>query len=242
MRILLVDDAVSLIRLYATSIEQRLGHRVVVVHSPAEAMHLWDPPGRGRDSDAVSDPFDLAIVDLAFPRERDTGLSALHFIHSHSPQTRLGVLTQGDVWTEAVLRDAWELLPLRLMLSKGVDLDKQMESIRRILQGGEVEVDPVLRPLLPASVNTWRTPQSFRRLVCHQGHAKLWRALMDATEVPTYLGVARECGLSINTIKNYRTQLLGELEFHGLEAAGLSEMREFAQRCRPFLEPYLLTH
>lgn len=241
MRILLVDDAVSLIRLYATSIEQRLGHRVVVAHSPQEVVRLWEPQGRGRDPEAVSDPLDLAIVDLAFPRERDTGLSALHFIHSHSPQTRLGVLTQGDVWTEAVLRDAWELLPIRLLLSKGGDLDRQLESINRIVQGGEIEVDPTLRPLLPTTANTWRTPQSFRRLVSHQGHAKLWRALMDGAESPTYVGVAHACGLSVNTIKNYRSQLVSELEFHGLEAAGLSEMRDFAQRCRPFLEPYLLS-
>ena len=51
--------------------------------------------------------------------------------------------------------------------------------------------------------------------------------------------MATATGLKLNTIKNYRAQLISELALHGVDDAGLSEMRRFAQRCRPFLDPYL---
>lgn len=248
-RILLVDDATSLIELFAQAVSAGLGHTVTVIGSVADVRHLVESSAapassrtgsQQRVSNSVATPFDLAIVDLAFPAERETGLSALYEIHQRSPQTILGILTQGDGWTEPILRDAWDLLPIKVLISKGSPLGYQISQIDTVLKRGIAEVDPLLRMLLPAERNPWRTPHNFGRLVLHRGHAKLWAALLEIGEVPTYDEVAQHSGLSVNTIKNYRTQLLGELKLHGLNSLGLREMSEFAQRCRPFLTPFLI--
>jgi DNA-binding NarL/FixJ family response regulator len=256
-QILLVDDAASLIDLFGRAITLELGHEVTVVNSVAQVALLWDSPKRKtsaarsprtaetqRSSEQTRDhrcdlAFDLAIVDLAFPAENDTGLSALYEIHRRSPETRLGILTQGDHWTEAILRDAWDLMPIKLILSKSAGLQFQLSQIQSVLIRGHIEVDPGLRVLLPSHRNPWRTPHNFSRLILHQGHVKMWRALLEIGEFPTYLGVAEHSGLSVNTVKNYRAQLLGELALHGVRSPGLSEMGEFAQRCRAFLLPFL---
>jgi DNA-binding NarL/FixJ family response regulator len=248
-QILLVDDATSLIELFAQAVATVLGHETTVVGSIAEVRQLFTPCAhpdsrrsstQRRNSTAQVAPFDLAIVDLAFPAERDTGLSALWEIHHRSPRTALGILTQGDGMTEPILRDAWELLPIKIVLSKGSSLGFQISQIESVLNRGFAEVDPLLSMLLPAERNPWRTPHNFGRLVMHRGHAKLWQALLAIGEVPTYDEVAQHSGLSVNTIKNYRTQLLGELKLHGLNSLGLREMSEFARRCRPFLTPFLI--
>jgi DNA-binding NarL/FixJ family response regulator len=252
-QILLVDDAASLIDLFGRAITLELGHEVTVINSVAQVARLWDGPKRKtstarsprsaatqRSAERTHDHrFDLAIVDLAFPAENDTGLSALYEIQKRSPQTRLGILTQGDNWTEAILRDAWDLMPIKLILSKSAGLQFQLSQIQSVLIRGHVEVDPGLRVLLPAHRNRWRTPHNFSRLILHQGHVKMWRALLEIGEFPTYIAVAEHSGLSVNTVKNYRAQLLGELALHGVRSPGLSEMGEFAQRCRAFLLPFL---
>jgi DNA-binding NarL/FixJ family response regulator len=243
-RILLADDAASMIELFGQAITRELKHDVTAVNSVAQVMHLWDSPRR-KSAIARAAPegaphrFDLAIVDLAFPAENDTGLSALYEIHRRSPQTRLGIFTQGDSWTEAILRDAWDLLPIKLVLSKTAGLRNQLSQIQSVLSRGHVEIDPALRMLLPAQRNPWRTPHNFSRLILHQGHVKMWRALIEIPEFPTYAEVANHAGLSVNTVRNYRAQLLGELALHGVGTPGLREMGEFAQRCRAFLSPFL---
>ena len=240
-RILLVDDAAALISLFAQAITAELGHEVTTVSSIAEVRELSELTARVSSRRTRSpQPFDLAIVDLAFPAERDTGLSALYEIHHRSPGTTLGILTQGDGWTEAILRDAWDLLPIKVVMSKASALGYQISQIDTVLRLGVAAVDPLLAMLLPTERNPWRTQQNFARLVMHRGHAKLWSALLALEETPTYDEVAHHSGLSVNTIKNYRTQLLGELKLHGLQALGLREMSEFARRCRPFLTPYLI--
>jgi DNA-binding NarL/FixJ family response regulator len=233
-RILLVDDATSLIELFGQAITNTLGHQVTVVNSIAQVAQIWDSR---RNTEPAT--FDLAIVDLAFPAEHDTGLSALHEIHLQSPTTLLGILTQGDSWTEAVLRDAWDLLPIKVVMSKSAGLEMQLKQIQSALRKGPTAIDPALRMLLPAERNPWRTPHNFGRLVLHQGHVKMWTALLQTEDVPTYSKVAQCSGLSVNTVKNYRAQLLGELTLHGLRSPGLHEMSEFAQRCRVFLAPFL---
>jgi hypothetical protein len=45
--------------------------------------------------------------------------------------------------------------------------------------------------------------------------------------------------LKLNTVKNYRSQLLPELRVHRLDDPSLREMQEFAWRCRSFLRPYV---
>jgi DNA-binding NarL/FixJ family response regulator len=250
-KILLVDDAASLIELFGRAITSELGHEVTVMNSVAEVSRFWEgslkAQGRsaGKDTEKSaqrsggSSLFDLAMVDLAFPGEQDTGLSALYEVHRHSPETALGILTQGDVWTAAVLRDAWELLPICAVLSKGAPLRTQLSQIDAVVRRKRVVVDPSMQVLLPSNPNPWRTPQNFARLVAHRGHAKLWKALLELEGAPSYHEVAAQSGLSVNTVKNYRTQLVGELKLHGLNDSGLREMSEFARRCRPFLVPFL---
>jgi DNA-binding NarL/FixJ family response regulator len=246
-KILLVDDAASLIKLFGEAITSELGHEVTVMNSISEVAKFWDravklsekPSGKAVGKSGMPPRFDLAIVDLAFPVEQDTGLSALYEIHHHSPETALGILTQGDLWTAAVLRDAWELLPISAVLSKAAPLKSQLSQIEAVVRRNRVIVDPSMRMLLPSHPNPWRTPQNFARLVVHQGHAKLWRALLELEGFPSYHEVAELSGLSVNTVKNYRTQLLGELKLHGLKDSGLREMSDFARRCRPFLVPFL---
>lgn len=231
--ILMVDDASSLAELFGAAIGQHLGHEVTVVIAVADVPDLLD------EVDAGAPPPDLALVDLSFPQERVTGLEALAIIHRRSPSTKLAIVTQGDEWVAEVLRDAWELLPIVTVISKTAPLDYQLGAIERVLTEGEAPVDPAIQPLLPAVRPAWRTPERFALLIQHQGHAKVWSALMDPELDATYREVSERTGLKLNTIKNYRTQLLSELGLHGLEDPSLREMQDFALRCRPFLEPYV---
>jgi hypothetical protein len=87
-------------------------------------------------------------------------------------------------------------------------------------------------------------------------HARPGRRLRDVDrfvgEVPPEIGgeladgiasgsahVVERTGLRLNTVKNYRAQLVPDLELHGLRDPSLKEMGEFAQRCQSFLVPYL---
>lgn len=227
-RLLLIDDAAALAELFAEAIQLRLAHEVHVVVALSDvAEALRDLP-----------PIDLALVDLSFPQERGSGLDALVEVHRNSPGTKLAVITQGDEWVANLLRDAWELLPVATVISKSAPLAYQLGAIDRVLNEGSAPVDPAIRPLLPSRRSPLRTPESFASLVQHGGHAKLWRALLDIDD-PTYKELADASGLKLNTVKNYRAQLLTELSFHGLHDPSLKEMGEFARRCRSFLSPHL---
>ena len=103
---------------------------------------------------------------------------------------------------------------------------------------GTAPPDPAIQPLLPKVRNSRRSPERFAALVQHAGHAKLWRALLDEPDV-SYKALADRSGLKLNTLKNYRAQLVGELETHGLTDPPLREMRAFALRCEPFLRPFV---
>ena len=228
-RTLLVDDAAALAELFAHTLDERLGHDVTVSVSVADV-----------ETRLQAAPFDLAIVDMSFPQEDATGLDALAQIHAHSPNTLLAIMTQGDSWVGAMLRDAWDLLPIATIISKTAPLDYQLDMISTVLTDGEAAPDPAIQTLLPATRNTDRTPQSFADLIHHQGHAKVWRVLMDRHFDATYKNVADSTGLKLNTIKNYRTQLLNELRVHGLSDPSLREMQAFAWRCRAFLAPHVI--
>jgi DNA-binding NarL/FixJ family response regulator len=226
-RILLVEDTASLAELFAEAIETRLGHSVkvcIAVEDVEDAL----PEG----------PFDLAVVDLSFSHEHATGLDALAAIHHSSPETRLSIMTQGDGHVAGVLRDAWDLLPIATVISKTAPVDYQLRMIEEVLDTGFSPVDPAIQPLLPAQRNPARGEQ-FGRLIQHQGHAKVWRVLMDVRVEATYKHLADNTGLKLNTVKNYRTQLLPELRVHGLRDPTLREMQDFAWRCRAFLRPYV---
>lgn len=232
-RILLVDDAASLARLFADEVQRTLDHEVVVATTLHEVPPLLDGLG-------PSCAFDLALVDLSFPKERATGLDALVHIHRACPATTLAILTQGDEWVAETLRDAWDLLPLATVMSKSAPLEVQLRTIELVLSTGTAAPDPAIQPLLPAGRPGRRQHTDFGRLVHHQGHAKVWAALIDADDEATYRAIAKSTGLKLNTIKNYRAQLLPELAAHGLPEASLREMQDFAVRCRAFLRPHLL--
>jgi DNA-binding NarL/FixJ family response regulator len=231
VRILLVDDATAVTELFGSVLERELGCEVVVAASPGGVgEHLRAGP-----------PVAMAVVDLSFPHDRANGLDALVAIHAHDPATRLVILTQGDDWVADLLRDAWEALPLAGAVSKSTPTDGQVELLRRILRDGSAPPDPVLQPWLPRERSPWRTAEGFGRLVQHVGHAKLWQALIDGEVEPSYRDLANATGLKLNTLKNYRAQLLGELALHGLDDPSMHEMQAFAKRCRPLLAPHLVT-
>jgi DNA-binding NarL/FixJ family response regulator len=226
--LLIVDDASALAELFADAIRERLGYPVTVSVAIAGV------------SEALStiDHLALAIVDLSFPQEAGSGLDALAEIHRACPDAKLAIITQGDAWVAQTLRDAWELLPIATVISKSAPLAYQLEAIRQVVTVGSAQVDPAIQPLLPALRSPHRTAARFGLLVQHAGHAKLWTALLIASD-PSYKQIADLSGLKLNTVKNYRAQLLSELAFHGLLDPSLRQMQDFARRCRSFLVPFL---
>lgn len=227
--LLIVDDAQALTELFAEAIRAGGGHGVHIVNRIADVPAvLADHPG-----------IDLALVDLSFPQQGGSGLDALATIHTTSPTTALAIVTQGDEWVAQLLRDAWELLPIATVISKSAPLQFQLDAIEQVLRTGSSPVDPAIQPLVPAVKPAMRTVARFAELVPHAGHAKLWAALLEASPEATYKQIADATGLRLNTVKNYRASLLGELALHGLDDPGLAEMREFAVRCRPFLLPHV---
>ncbi len=226
--LMLVDDASALAELFAQAIEARLGHSVTVAVSIAGVEEAL----------ASIDLLDLALVDLSFPQESGTGIDALAEVHRARPDTRLAIITQGDDWVAQVLRDAWELLPITTVISKSAPLTFQLAAIEQVITTGSAPVDPAIQPLLPAQRNAYRTIERFSALVQHAGHAKLWSALLEAGD-PTYKQIADLSGLKLNTVKNYRAQLLPELAVHGMNDPTLRQMQDFARRCKSFLLPYL---
>ena len=228
-RLLIVDDAEALTTLFGRAVHESLGLDVVVVSDLSELIEILEP----------DHPFDLALVDLSFPGQGGSGIDGLVEIQRQCPSTKLAIITQGDEWVADILRDAWELLPITTVISKSAPLDYQLGAIRRVLRDGAAPIDPAIQPLIPSNRNPWRTPETFSSLVQHAGHAKLWMALINSDSDPSYRSIAASAGLKLNTIKNYRAQLLGELALHGLTDASLIEMRSFALRCRSFLQPYI---
>jgi DNA-binding NarL/FixJ family response regulator len=226
--ILLIDDAAALAELFGKAIETQLGHTVKVVVALTDVEDALDELDR----------LDLALVDLSFNQERGTGLDALALVHRARPDAKLAIYTQGDAWVADVLRDAWALLPITTVISKSAPLDYQLSMITQVLTKGSAPPDPAIQPLLPSTTPGKRSPQSFARLVQHAGHAKMWNSLL-AVDDATYKALADHSGLKLNTLKNYRAQIVPELAHHGLQDPSLREMREFAVRSRPFLMPYV---
>lgn len=227
-RMLLVEDAAALAELFSEKLAERFDATVDVCVAVMDVELFLQKP-----------TYDVALVDLSFPQEHASGLDALAEIHTTSPTTKLTIMTQGDSWVGEILRDAWDLLPIATVISKTAPLAYQFEMVEQVLLHGRADPDPAIQPLLPSRRNPDRTPDRFEELIQHQGHAKVWNVLMDRRFDATYKNVADATGLKLNTVKNYRTQLLTELRVHGLNDPSLREMQDFAWRCRAFLKPYV---
>lgn len=227
-RILLVDEAVGLSELFAIALRDELDAAVDVVGGPEAAGAVA----------AAARPH-VAVVDDHFPVGGCSCIDALVAVTDRSPETRLVVLTRGGDDVVPAVRDAWELLPVVAVLSRSRSVEDLVAAIRVVLDGGDGVVDEPLRAVLPDRRPSWRTVERFRLLVQHLGHAKLWSALLDPAVDVAYQAVARQCGLAVNTIKNYRAQLLPELSVHGLDDPSLREMQAFARRCRVLLQPWV---
>jgi hypothetical protein len=223
-QLLLVDDIAPLTELFAETIRAALGHDVYTVALlTAVDTTLASLP-----------PIDLALVDLSFAGQDGTGIDALVSIHRYSAATKLAIITQGDTYVADILRDAWELLPIATVIAKSTPLVAQMNSITLVLRDGSAPPDPAVRLMLPPRKSATRTTASFNRLVQHAGHVKFWNALW-AVESPSYKALAEYSGLKLNTLKNYRAQIIDDLAPHGLIDPSLNDLRSFAIRCRPFL-------
>jgi DNA-binding NarL/FixJ family response regulator len=226
--VLILDDQVLTTEALGFRVRERLGVEPVLLHRVADLTPAL----------ITSSKFDLAVVDLSYRDEVMHGLDALYALHRWSPDTALVIHTVGDSNVEAMLRDAWELLPVATAITKGPSAAGIVDVLEVVMRNGEAPLDPVLQPLLPA-VRQRRDPASFERLVPHKGHAKMWRALAEEPEGASYSDLASAAGVKINAIKNYRADVIGELEHHRLTNPTTRQMQEFAKRARPFLRPYL---
>lgn len=227
--VLLLDDSAHVTDLFAAALESSLGCRVRTLTSPRELT----------DELLATERFAVAVVDLSFGSDTESGLDALLRLHLRSPETRLTILTQGDAWVADMLRDAVEILPIAAALSKSNPVERQISTIDQVLRNGYAAPDPILVPLLPSAPDKRRTIDSFARLVQHRGHAKLWAAVLACGPGAEYQDLAAHSGLRPNALRNYRAQLLPELVVHGLRNPPMRDLHAFAQRCRPFLAPFV---
>jgi DNA-binding NarL/FixJ family response regulator len=226
--VLLVDSSAHTVELFADVIRARLGFQVLTIAQPTTAVaELLD----GQRPD-------VAIVDVAFGDPPMTGLDVMMAVLRTWPDAALVALVQGDGHQAELVREAWELLPLATVMNASAPVADQLEQIRRVARDRSAEPDPATRQLLsPRNPN--RTLQSFARLVQHRGHAKLWCAVLTCGPGAEYQDLAEVSGLRVNALRNYRAQLLPELELHGLRNPPMRDLYAFASRCRPFLAPYI---
>jgi len=228
-RLLIVDDSQLALELLPDAIERALGWVVATTDRPDGLRQVLDD----------HEPFDIALVDLAFLDSRLTGLDALLTIYEHTPACRMIVYTQGDSSVAGMLRDAWDAFELATALSKMKPIASVLNELRHVANHGDAPVDVLLQPWLPPERSPWRSIEGYGRLVVHAGHAKLWRALIDIDEEPTYKQLAEHTGLSLSSVRNYRSELLDNLALHYLDRPRMRQMQLFAKRCRPLLERHI---
>jgi hypothetical protein len=229
IRLLIVDDSTWAVEQLPKMISDELAWEVTTARRPDELPELLD-------GDTA---FDVAMVDLSYANSRYTGLDALLMLHQRVPACRLVVYTQGDAPFAEMLRDAWEAFDLAGALSKMTDFAFVLRTLERVAQEGSAPIDPVLLPLLPAERSRWRSLEGYAILVGHAGHAKLWKALIELDEEPSYRDLAARTGLSLSAVSNYRSELLNHLALHYLDAPRMREMQRFAKRCRALLAPHI---
>jgi hypothetical protein len=228
-RLLIVDDSLLATDLLAEDLRHHLRWEVVTVERPDDLPSVLD----------LEAPFDLAVIDLSFRDTELNGLDALLAVHRRLPACRLVVYSQVDPPFVRMLRDAWEAFDLATVLSKSMPIAGVRRALVEAETHGSAPVDPVLRPTLPAKRSPWRSLDGFGRLVTHAGHAKLWQALIDLDDEPTYEQLARRTGLKLKSVRNYRSELLHDLALYDMERPKMRQMQQFAKCCRPLLEPHI---
>lgn len=228
-RILLVDDSAAVTQLFADLLTTQLGCKATTKSHVTDITPEFIAEGK----------FDLAIIDLSFAHQDQTGIDVLLTVATHSPATKLAILTMGDGWTIDLLRLAWDAFELAGALSKTASVEHQVRVIKTILNDGSAPIDGVLRAVLTGERNLMRSAKHYQRLVKHAGHAKLWSALYAASPQAEYAEIASISGLKLNTVRGYRRELLAELELHGLEGPTMQELQAFGLLVRPLLRPYL---
>jgi len=227
--VLLIDDAKGATELFAAALENQLG---VDVRPCFDAGMVTG--GFAREVAA-----DLALVDLSPPGQAPrNGADALLVLAETSPATVLAVLTRGDPGVHDLLREVWGVLPISGMISRSSSVERQLSMVARLLDGESPVVDDELVRFTTEN-STSRSLAGYARLVGHAGHAKLWRGLMDLEHPPTYGELAARTGLAVNSLRNYRSQVLPELRLHGLVDPSLRDIHAFARRSRPFLRPHV---
>jgi len=228
--LVMVDHSVPLVELLGQHLN-RLGLTAHGYSDPHEAVDQ----ARAR----ASAPPDIVLVDVEFPGASVNGLDVMMAFKRWCPESRLIVYTAGGSHEEQLLRVAWESIGPASAVCKSSPLGTLMDIIKSVSRLGRAEMDPSLRALLPLQRSPWRTADGYRRLVPHLGHAKLWKTLLDHQTSPSYKVIADESKLSVNTIRNYRDDLLAELRLHGLENPSMRQIHQFAHSVRPLLAPVL---
>jgi CheY-like chemotaxis protein len=228
-RLFIVDDSDLALTLLRDAIVSGLGWTVATAPRPDDVAGTLEAEGQ----------FDLAMVDLAYPNSVLNGLDALLTLYERAPACRPVVYTQGDPSVAGMLRDAWDAFDLATAISKSRSIPSVLRDLQEAATRGTAPVDPFLQPLLPRDRSPWRSIEGYGRLVGHAGHAKLWRALIELDEEPSYKELAEHTGLSLPSVRNYRGELLDDLALHYLDRPRMRQMQLFAKRCRPLLEPHI---
>ncbi len=228
--LVIADHSVPLVELLGQHLDQ-LGVSTVGLSDPLEAIALAHSRSQT--------PPDIVLVDMLYPQLVLNGLDIMMAFKKWCPESSLVVYTAARSQEAQLFRVAWEAFGPASAVSKLSPVSTLIETMNRVNESGRAEVDPLLQTLLPHQRSPWRTADGYRRLVPHAGHAKLWKTLLDHRTPPAYKVIACEAKLSVNTIRNYRDDLLPELRLHGLDNPTMQEMHEFVHSVRPLLSPVL---
>lgn len=226
----MVDRSAVLVELLTTRLDEH-GHATIGYSEPEAAID-YARSSTGKPPQAI-------LASLAFPSSQHNGLDVILAFTKFCPETAIILYVDQSVDELALLQVAWDAVHPASAVSRRSEVSTLIETIQTVLTYGRAEPDPRLQHLIPLQRSTWRTQSGYAQLVPHAGHAKLWGALLELEQPPSYRSVAETTGLSINTLKNYRDDLRGELKRHGLSNPTLQEMHRFAHLVRPLLDPVI---
>ena len=227
-QIVLIDRARALVELLGEELTAR-GYSVTRLTDPSDAD--------AAAHEMADEPPAAIVVDLELPDAQPNGLDAMIAFDRWCPESPMLLVTHGDRRSERLIAVAWDAIGAAGAISKASSSRKLLEAIESVVATGTAKVDPALRHVVPARRSHRLTAASYRRLVPHGGHAKMWKALLDSDRPPSYREVAERTGLAISTVRSYRDDLRLELALHGLGSPSLVEMHEFARTVRPLLRP-----